>query len=107
MSSAVPGSEKSFLRRVAIATQPVLTKVAHGSAPFITTFALIHLTAPVMANIGGTSLASQVMVRNFMMSGEFIRGRWSCVSESERLYLHFLRDCYINGPNIVRATQTC
>ncbi|TFK87707.1 hypothetical protein K466DRAFT_490342 [Polyporus arcularius HHB13444] len=62
MSTADPGSEKSFLRRLAVATQPALTKIAHGSAPFITVFALIHLTAPVMANLGGTSLASQVML---------------------------------------------
>lgn len=39
-----------------------LTPVSHASAPFITTFMLIHLTAPVMANLGGTSLSSQVMV---------------------------------------------
>ncbi|KAI0696551.1 hypothetical protein C8T65DRAFT_710555 [Cerioporus squamosus] len=62
MSATDPGSEKSFLRRLAVATQPALTKIAHGSAPFITVFALIHLTAPVMANLGGTSLASQVML---------------------------------------------
>jgi len=39
-----------------------LTPISHGSAPFITTFMLIHLTAPVMANLGGTSLSSQVML---------------------------------------------
>ena len=39
-----------------------LTKVAHGSAPFIATFLLIHLTAPTMANVGGSDLSSQVMV---------------------------------------------
>lgn len=42
--------------------QSALTRLSHGSAPFITTFVLIHLTAPVMANLGGTSLSSQVMV---------------------------------------------
>lgn len=42
--------------------QSVLTRLSHGSAPFVTTFVLIHLTAPVMANLGGTSLSSQVMV---------------------------------------------
>ncbi|KAL4246149.1 hypothetical protein ABKN59_009336 [Abortiporus biennis] len=41
---------------------PVLTKLAHGSAPFLTTFVLIHLTAPALANLGGTSLSSQVML---------------------------------------------
>lgn len=40
----------------------ILTNVAHGSAPFITTFLLIHLSAPALANIGGSSLSSQVMV---------------------------------------------
>ncbi|KAL0947514.1 hypothetical protein HGRIS_013613 [Hohenbuehelia grisea] len=39
-----------------------LTQVAYGSAPFIATFAMIHLTAPAMANLGGTSLASQTMI---------------------------------------------
>ncbi|KAI1791507.1 hypothetical protein LXA43DRAFT_972989 [Ganoderma leucocontextum] len=62
MADAPPSQERSFLRRLAMATQPVLTRIAHGSAPFITTFALIHLTAPVIANLGGTSLASQVML---------------------------------------------
>ncbi|KAI8999124.1 hypothetical protein BD414DRAFT_145731 [Trametes punicea] len=54
--------EQSFLRRLTLVTQPALTRIAHGSAPFITTFVLIHLTAPVMANLGGTSLASRVML---------------------------------------------
>ncbi|KAJ7454689.1 hypothetical protein FB451DRAFT_650987 [Mycena latifolia] len=41
---------------------PVLTKLIHGSAPFITTFLLIHLSAPILANLGGSSLASQTML---------------------------------------------
>ncbi|KII89379.1 hypothetical protein PLICRDRAFT_53817 [Plicaturopsis crispa FD-325 SS-3] len=41
---------------------PYLTNIAHGTAPFITTFLLIHLSAPVLANLGGSSLASQVML---------------------------------------------
>lgn len=36
--------------------------ISHGTAPFITTFLLIHLTAPALANVGGSSLASQTMV---------------------------------------------
>ena len=40
----------------------VLTKAAHVSAPFISTFLLIHLTAPVMANVGGSELSSKVQV---------------------------------------------
>ncbi|KAI9059773.1 hypothetical protein FKP32DRAFT_1579266 [Trametes sanguinea] len=59
---ASSGSGQSFLRRLTLITQPALTRIAHGSAPFITTFVLIHLTAPAMASLGGTSLASQVML---------------------------------------------
>jgi len=47
------------LRGIAL---PFLTKTAHYSAPFITTFLLIHLTSPAIANLGGSSLASQTMV---------------------------------------------
>ncbi|KAF8061679.1 hypothetical protein FPV67DRAFT_1704548 [Lyophyllum atratum] len=39
-----------------------LTKLSHGATPFITTFILIHLTAPAMANLGGASLSSQTML---------------------------------------------
>ena len=42
--------------------QSVLTRLSHGTTPFITTFVLIHLTAPALAALGGTSLSSQVMV---------------------------------------------
>jgi hypothetical protein len=40
----------------------VLTALTHGSAPFITTFLLIHLTAPAAANLGGSELSSQTML---------------------------------------------
>lgn len=43
-------------------TVDVLTKLAHGSAPFISTFLLIHLSAPTLASLGGSSLSSQVMI---------------------------------------------
>ena len=43
-----------------------LTKLSHGSTPFITTFLLIHLTAPALANLGGSSLSSQTMVREIL-----------------------------------------
>ncbi|KAH9890532.1 hypothetical protein C8Q73DRAFT_667400 [Cubamyces lactineus] len=62
MSDAPVEPNKSFLRRLTLVTQSALTRIAHGSAPFITTFVFIHLTAPVIANLGGTSLASQVML---------------------------------------------
>lgn len=39
-----------------------LATVAHASAPFISTFVLIHLSAPILANVGGSSLASNVML---------------------------------------------
>ncbi|KAF5386852.1 hypothetical protein D9615_001980 [Tricholomella constricta] len=58
----------SSLRRNILAC---LTKLSHGSAPFISTFILIHLTAPVMANIGGSSLSSQTMLlgREYYQTG--------------------------------------
>ncbi|KAF8839861.1 hypothetical protein BDN67DRAFT_969385 [Paxillus ammoniavirescens] len=40
----------------------ILTKFAHGSAPFLSTFLLIHLSAPALATIGGSSLSSNVML---------------------------------------------
>ncbi|KAF8227360.1 hypothetical protein L208DRAFT_1424800 [Tricholoma matsutake] len=36
--------------------------MSHGSTPFITTFLLIHLTAPALANLGGSSLSSKTML---------------------------------------------
>lgn len=42
---------------------PVLVKLAHASAPFLSTFLLIHLSAPVLANVGGSNLSSNLMVR--------------------------------------------
>ncbi|TDL15753.1 hypothetical protein BD410DRAFT_86243 [Rickenella mellea] len=41
---------------------PVLTTISHVPTPFITTFLLIHLSAPAMANFGGSELSSQVML---------------------------------------------
>ncbi|KAH8100262.1 hypothetical protein BXZ70DRAFT_893686 [Cristinia sonorae] len=57
--NTLPSSWTTTLRK---RVTPYLTTLSHGSAPFITTFLLIHLSAPVMANLGGTSLASQVML---------------------------------------------
>ena len=45
-------------------TEAILTNVAHFSAPFLTVFIIVHLSAPVLANIGGSSLSSNVMVRH-------------------------------------------
>ncbi|KAF9009505.1 hypothetical protein BDQ17DRAFT_1323060 [Cyathus striatus] len=41
---------------------PVLTTVSHASSTFISTFLLVHLSAPALANLGGGSLASQTML---------------------------------------------
>ncbi|KAF9265840.1 hypothetical protein L218DRAFT_956810 [Marasmius fiardii PR-910] len=45
-----------------ISVSNLLTNLNHGSAPFISTFLLIHLTAPTLANLGGSELSSQVMI---------------------------------------------
>ncbi|TFK69654.1 hypothetical protein BDN72DRAFT_596050 [Pluteus cervinus] len=39
-----------------------LTIIAHGSAPFLSTFLLVHLSAPILANFGGSELASKTML---------------------------------------------
>ncbi|SJL04965.1 uncharacterized protein ARMOST_08336 [Armillaria ostoyae] len=54
-----PVHRNTSMRRAVI---PYLTKIAHGSSPFITTFLLIHLTPPALANLGGSSLSSQSML---------------------------------------------
>ncbi|KAF8265442.1 hypothetical protein EI94DRAFT_1735736 [Lactarius quietus] len=38
----------------------------HGSAPYVTTFLLIQLTAPAVANPGGSALSSRIMFRLFL-----------------------------------------
>jgi hypothetical protein len=43
-------------------TAAVLTNVAHISAPFLSVFLVVHLSAPALANVGGSSLSSNVMV---------------------------------------------
>ena len=49
----------------------VLQTLQHLPAPFISTFILIHLSAPVLANAGGSQVASQVMVsKGFICPGE-------------------------------------
>ncbi|TFK34867.1 hypothetical protein BDQ12DRAFT_706840 [Crucibulum laeve] len=47
------------------------TAISHATSPFITTFLLIHLAAPVLANFGGSSLASQTMLlgREYYQTG--------------------------------------
>ncbi|KAK7449717.1 hypothetical protein VKT23_013190 [Stygiomarasmius scandens] len=56
MSAEHPG--RSLRQRLL----PYLTKASHVSAPFISTFLLIHLTAPVVANAGGSGLSSMTMI---------------------------------------------
>jgi len=54
-----PSSDKNSFGTSAL---PYLTKAIHISAPFITTFLLVHLTAPALASIGGSTLSSQTML---------------------------------------------
>ncbi|KAH9842493.1 uncharacterized protein C8Q71DRAFT_853042 [Rhodofomes roseus] len=64
--SGIPNDSESSSTRPAPAwqraAQTILTRLSHGSTPFITTFVLIHLTAPALASLGGTTLSSQVML---------------------------------------------
>ncbi|GBE82797.1 hypothetical protein BKA93DRAFT_725076 [Sparassis latifolia] len=62
MSEAAPKDSIFTLPGLRRFSQPILTRLSHGSAPFISTFVLIHLSAPVLANLGGSSLSSQVMI---------------------------------------------
>ncbi|KAI6143923.1 hypothetical protein BKA82DRAFT_4395387 [Pisolithus tinctorius] len=45
-----------------VAASSILTMLVHGSAPFLSTFLLVHLSAPIEANIVGSGLASSVML---------------------------------------------
>ncbi|KAK0210129.1 hypothetical protein DFS33DRAFT_1290832 [Desarmillaria ectypa] len=57
-NNSTPMPRNTSMRRAVI---PYLTKIAHGSSPFITAFLLIHLAPPALANLGGSSLSSQSM----------------------------------------------
>ncbi|KAF8485637.1 hypothetical protein JB92DRAFT_1538171 [Gautieria morchelliformis] len=50
-----------------------LTTLSHLPTPFISTFLLIHLSAPALANLGGSSLSSQVM----LLGREYYQGSFS------------------------------
>jgi succinate dehydrogenase/fumarate reductase cytochrome b subunit len=52
-------------------TVAVLTNVAHISAPFLSVFLVVHLSAPALANVGGSSLSSNVMLlgREYYQTG--------------------------------------
>lgn len=52
----------STLRSLRLKTIQALTKLQHISPPFINAFLLVHLSAPLVANVGGSHLSSQVMV---------------------------------------------
>ncbi|CAA7265295.1 unnamed protein product [Cyclocybe aegerita] len=41
---------------------PILTRTVQYTTPFISVFLLVHLSAPALANVGGSSLASQTML---------------------------------------------
>ncbi|KAH8114072.1 hypothetical protein DFH11DRAFT_1509412 [Phellopilus nigrolimitatus] len=61
MSSSTPSSPSTnaSLRQKLV---PYLTKASHLPTPFLSAFLLVHLSAPLVANIGGPSLSSQVML---------------------------------------------
>ncbi|KAF8555457.1 hypothetical protein OG21DRAFT_1483897 [Imleria badia] len=40
----------------------ILAKLSHVSAPFLSTFLLVHLSAPLLANVGGSNLSSNAML---------------------------------------------
>ncbi|TFK45628.1 hypothetical protein OE88DRAFT_1715324 [Heliocybe sulcata] len=61
VSPSNPSASDGSTRRLNAAL-PWLTRIAQGSSSFIGIFLAIHLTAPAMANLGGSSLASQVML---------------------------------------------
>ncbi|KZV83490.1 hypothetical protein EXIGLDRAFT_656034 [Exidia glandulosa HHB12029] len=52
----------STLRSLRLKTIQALTKLQHISPPFINAFLLVHLSAPLVANVGGSHLSSQVML---------------------------------------------
>lgn len=55
----VPHATRS-IQRTALS---ILTNLQRLPTPFISAFLLVHLTAPVVANVGGSQASSQVMVR--------------------------------------------
>ncbi|THH04030.1 hypothetical protein EW145_g5825 [Phellinidium pouzarii] len=59
-----------FLRRALV---PYLSKASHLPTPFLSAFLLVHLSAPLMANLGGSSLSSQVM----LLGREYYQGQAS------------------------------
>jgi hypothetical protein len=60
-----PGRARGGLLGALPSAHTVLTTVAHGTTPFIAVFVLVHLAAPVAAAVGGSSAASQALVRGF------------------------------------------
>ncbi|KXN91999.1 hypothetical protein AN958_11059 [Leucoagaricus sp. SymC.cos] len=70
---SIPSNGKDDIRKT-IAN--ALTIVSHASTPFINVFLFVHLASPILANVGGTSLASRVMLlgREYYQTriGEFL-----------------------------------
>ncbi|EJD06299.1 uncharacterized protein FOMMEDRAFT_77423 [Fomitiporia mediterranea MF3/22] len=44
---------------------PYLTTASHVPAPLVSAFLLVHLSAPIVANIGGASLSSSLLGREY------------------------------------------
>lgn len=97
--SAKPDS--SFPR--ASAALPYLTNIIQGSAPFITTFLLIHLTAPIIANVGGSSLASQTMVSGILGQAQLYLTHQTQLLGREYYQTGFGEKYLVLGPLAVHA----
>ena len=62
----VPANHSTFssrLRRLRLGAINVLTKVQHTTGPVFGLFVIVHLSAPLVATLGGSQASSQVMVR--------------------------------------------
>jgi hypothetical protein len=49
----------------------LLTAIQRLPTPFISAFMLVHLSAPLIANMGGSSASSQVLVRTYFLEYRF------------------------------------
>jgi hypothetical protein len=67
--SFLPAQGDNVSRSKRRRAEAILTNVTHLSAPFLTVFVIVHLSAPTLANIGGSSLSSNVMVRDMAQCG--------------------------------------
>lgn len=87
-----------------------LTPIAQASAPFISTFTMIHLAAPIMANVGGSSLSSQVMVRTnhpeLSERNDVLPGARH-VASGKGILPNFIRRALLGHPSYRRTHTQC